>query len=357
MNYTLPGHALLNRTVLCLLLLLSPYLLKAQDKIFSQFYNAPLLTNPAYTGFMDQDYRVQTIYRSQWQSLTPYKTFGASADMNIPFASNPAQKIGVGLVFYRDQMTNTITDNTILVSASFIRVLDRAKRHKVSWGLQGGYVSKSIDPFGLYFENQIGGDHNVNTSLPSGENIDQGKLNYINVHTGLAYAFQVNKKLEFKTGLSVFNLMAPKESFLVSSGGTLETLKQRMFLTLGARYQLTDRWYLFPEVLVVIQQGAKEITPGTGVGYLLDPDVQRHIMVMAGVWYRTSGAGIGMLGMGYKNVTAMFTYDQVVSSLKEVNTSSAVSGQPVNAFELSMIYKGFLNRAIAPKHTIPCGIY
>ncbi|MFN7275608.1 MAG: type IX secretion system membrane protein PorP/SprF, partial [Bacteroidota bacterium] len=50
-----------------------------QDIHFSQYYNAPLLVNPANTGFNpDFDYRVGVNYRSQWANIgSPYKTMSA----------------------------------------------------------------------------------------------------------------------------------------------------------------------------------------------------------------------------------------------------------------------------------------
>ena len=38
----------------------------AQDIHFSQYYNMPLTTNPAMTGLVNGEFRVQGIYRNQW---------------------------------------------------------------------------------------------------------------------------------------------------------------------------------------------------------------------------------------------------------------------------------------------------
>ena len=57
-----------------------------QDLHFSQFYNAPLSTNPANTGFIpDADYRFGLLYRNQWSSIMamPYKTMSAFADAQL----------------------------------------------------------------------------------------------------------------------------------------------------------------------------------------------------------------------------------------------------------------------------------
>ncbi len=48
-----------------------------QDLHFSQFFNNPLLTNPANTGFIpDADYRLGASYRNQYSNImaVPYNT-------------------------------------------------------------------------------------------------------------------------------------------------------------------------------------------------------------------------------------------------------------------------------------------
>jgi len=58
----------------------------AQDLHFSQYFNAPLLTNPANTGFEpDADWRAGINYRNQWAGILnyPYKTMSAWGDAQI----------------------------------------------------------------------------------------------------------------------------------------------------------------------------------------------------------------------------------------------------------------------------------
>src|SRR5689334_3645512 len=58
----------------------------AQDLHFSQFFNSPLTTNPANTGFIpDGDYRLGINYRNQWSAImtVPYKTMSAFGDVQV----------------------------------------------------------------------------------------------------------------------------------------------------------------------------------------------------------------------------------------------------------------------------------
>ena len=58
----------------CCVALLTGSMARAQSLHFSQYFNTPLLINPANTGFNpDYDYRVGVNYRNQWASVgNPY---------------------------------------------------------------------------------------------------------------------------------------------------------------------------------------------------------------------------------------------------------------------------------------------
>src|ERR1700748_3292416 len=67
-------------------LALSVFRGNAQDLHFSQWFNSPLITNPANTGFIpDADYRIGANYRDQWSAVmaTPYKTMSIWGDAQV----------------------------------------------------------------------------------------------------------------------------------------------------------------------------------------------------------------------------------------------------------------------------------
>src|SRR5579862_4264405 len=56
-----------------------------QDLHFSQFFEAPLLRNPSLAGIFTGDYRVQGVYRDQWNSVTDgYRTGSFNAEYKMP---------------------------------------------------------------------------------------------------------------------------------------------------------------------------------------------------------------------------------------------------------------------------------
>ena len=83
-------------------LLLSIFLFQfssAQDLHFSQWFNSPLTTNPANTGFIpDADYRLGANYRNQWSSImsVPYKTMSVWGDAQVFRNRIESGWVGVG---------------------------------------------------------------------------------------------------------------------------------------------------------------------------------------------------------------------------------------------------------------------
>src|SRR5437868_13426390 len=82
----------------------------SQDIHFSQFFETPLLRNPALAGIFTGDLRVQAVYRTQWSSVTvPYQTGSLNAEYKLPMgSSNDFLSIG-GQVLYDKAGTVALT--------------------------------------------------------------------------------------------------------------------------------------------------------------------------------------------------------------------------------------------------------
>src|SRR6476620_7660590 len=76
-----------------------------QDLHFSQFFNSPLTTNPANTGFIpDADYRIGANYRNQYSTImtVPYKTMSIFGDAQVFRDRIDNGWMGLGGVILRD---------------------------------------------------------------------------------------------------------------------------------------------------------------------------------------------------------------------------------------------------------------
>src|SRR5882757_5749812 len=83
------------------LLLLAGGAARAQDLHFSQFFEAPLLRNPSLAGIFTGDYRIQGVYRDQWNSFTnAYKTGSFNGEYKMPIGqSNDFLTMGLQILY------------------------------------------------------------------------------------------------------------------------------------------------------------------------------------------------------------------------------------------------------------------
>ena len=113
--------------ILILACSLLPVFAQTQDLHFSQFFNSPLTTNPANTGFIpDADYRIGANYRNQWSSImaTPYKTISVFGDAQVMRDRLENGWLGLGAVLLSDQAgTGSLTSTKIYGSLAYHQML------------------------------------------------------------------------------------------------------------------------------------------------------------------------------------------------------------------------------------------
>src|SRR5258708_13859549 len=96
---------------------------KAQDLHFSQWFNSPLTTNPANTGFIpDADYRIGANYRDQWSPImsVPYRTMSIWGDAQVfrNRIENGWMGLG-GMILRYDAGTSTLTSTEAYGSVAY----------------------------------------------------------------------------------------------------------------------------------------------------------------------------------------------------------------------------------------------
>src|SRR6187200_2779233 len=87
----------------------------SQDIHFSQFFEAPLLRNPALAGIFSGDMRLQAVYRTQWQSVTvPYQTGSFNGEFKLPVGKGDDFLTVAGEVLYDKAGTVAMSQTHIL---------------------------------------------------------------------------------------------------------------------------------------------------------------------------------------------------------------------------------------------------
>src|ERR1035438_6805855 len=133
--------------------------LEAQDLHFSQWFNSPLTTNPANTGFIpDADYRLGANYRNQWSTVMsePYSTMSIWGDAQVFRNRIQSGWLGLGGVILRDQAgSGNLTSTETYVSVAYHQMLGYSSL--LSLGFNTGLVNKRINTTNLKFPDQFDG--------------------------------------------------------------------------------------------------------------------------------------------------------------------------------------------------------
>jgi type IX secretion system PorP/SprF family membrane protein len=337
------GKAIFNFLICALILAPSSY---AQDLHFSQFFNSPLTTNPANTGFIpDGDYRLGINYRNQWSTImsVPYKTMSAFGDVQVMKDKFNNGWVGLGGVILRDVAgSGNLTSTKIYASVAYHQMLGYASL--LSLGFNVGYANKQINTTNLKFPDQYDGkffDNKLPTSAFS--YINDNNIGYLDMQVGMNYAYFPTEKVYVNAGFSAHHVNKPHESFFSGDAGVNNTVPVRYIGFLNGSFLLNDRVILNPNVYYTRQAKASELVGGLNAHYNLSGDGTYQLI--AGLYYRNQESFIPMIGLGYNDYTFSFSYDATVSSLKTYNYSRG-------AFEFSLIKQGVINPN--SKRITPC---
>lgn len=303
-----------------------------QSMHFSQFYNAPLLLNPANTGLMPEyDYRIGANYRNQWAVLpVPYTTESVYGDLKIGGNRGDSHPnwLGIGGAIFNDKAGSGSL--TLLQLQGNIAYHLRISEHSMlSFGGSGAYVQRTVNYDALSFDAQWDG-FTFNSNLPNGEKVGILKTNYTTVAAGFNLAFFPNEAVYVKLGGSVSNINQPIETFY----NTSNQVALRPIGNLDILVRTGPDLILNPSVYYTEQGGAAEIVVGsltrTRLGTGRDA---KSSELLLGLFYRVNDALIGAAGYQFGGLQFMASYDLTMSSLAPYNGG-------YGAMEFSITYGG-----------------
>jgi len=286
----------------------------AQDPQFSQFYNAPLYLNPAFTGNTIQG-RVGANYRKQWQGVP-----GAFTSSSFFYDHNlPKIQSGIGVLMVQDRAGSAgLRFNKIGGLYSYKMAISR--NLFVNAGVRASYAAYTMDFAFLKFGDQLLRDDPFSTL----ETFTTQSVSYFDLSMGfIVYGGR------FWVGLATDHLTRPNYSFLGLDaqlpikfsvhGGYILPLKKSdkgatvRNLMLAANYKAQQDWDQFD----------------IGAYY----KIQSYIF---GIWYRGipgfkafqpgySNNDAVILSVGYKvqdYLTIGYSYDITISKLGIVSKGS-----------------------------------
>ncbi len=323
-----------------------------QDFNFSQFYNTPIIINPANTGRFDKDFRLGLIHRSAFNT---YTNSALMADLNFYNTPLKTDKMGAGLYVFNDRQGNgQIGTNGFLLSGATHYSLDELQKHRLSFGLQLGMAFSTLNLSDAKFASDFDQTTNQFSSNTDKSNQMTNTTQFKSAF-GLVYDLYFNKSVDVFLGFTAYNFLPSKQNYLTTNKSSTPI---KIGLQLGMNYKLSNKIELSPTINFIQQASSKDLILGLNFSYYLinDPKTNHKTAITLGAWHRLQDAMIAYIGLKYNNFQIGFSYDITVSSLASAKgiTAEFAKKSGAGAWEISLFYSGFLNRAIPNKTTVPC---
>ena len=302
----------------------------AQDLHFSQYFNSPLLINPANTGFNpDYDYRLGGNYRNQWANVgNPYKTMSAWGDVKLFNNRFENGWLGVGGALYKDVAgSGSLSTTSGFASIAYHQMLGYNSLLSGGFGL--GFTSKRIDISKLTFDNQWNGKF-FDFTIPANEPFQYSQSSYLDLQMGLNYAYFASENVYFNAGVSIMHINRPRESFFDPTVSD-NRLSRRYTAFVNSNIKIQDLWILNPNIYVSKMGNAWETVAGFNANRDLSGDGLQQLIV--GLYYRNKDAIIPMIGFETNNLRITVNYDATISALGKLNGTRG-------AYELSIVKSG-----------------
>lgn len=296
----------------------------AQDPIYSQFYNAPTLINPAFAG-NTRGALVNVNYRNQWPSIeNAYETFSLTYDQRWNKSS------GVGLYVTTDAAGNGALKTTKLGGIYSYRIRIKDEMY-IKGALDVAYGQSRIDQSKLVFLDNLDPQFGLMTpggiSFPTQEVLSASpSRSYLDVSSGVLLYTPV-----FYGGISFKHMNSPNIDFIDDLTGETGALPLRWSVNGGAQFTLDGRnndeygTFISPNVLFVKQQDFWQLNVGAYINVL---------QMFGGVWYRQTGSNgdsvIASVGVKSGIFKISYSFDYTVSGLTIGSGGSHEVGVSVN---------------------------
>ena len=308
--------------------------LKAQDPIFSQFYNNPIYYNPGYIG-LNTGMRARFNYRDQWTGLPEdFKTYNFSLDVAeraIPGSG------GLGLLVTSDKAgSGTIKSSNVGIGTS--ARISFYENMVAQMGFMISYAQKSVIWDELVFTDQIharyGNIYQSGFDAPA-----SNRVSYPDFSVGGVYRFVESgsrtSNIQGTLGVAVHHVFTPNDSFLgldsklprklVITGDLVFEIEQGRSSSSHSKQKNSSSYKFNPGF-----QYEKQSEFST---YMLGLNVLKS-SIYFGVWFRNQDfnffeAQDAIFQVGFNapwskesRVKVMYTYDYLITDLRTAGRAS-----------------------------------
>lgn len=321
-------------TVLLLTGIFNTRFSSAQDFTFSQFYEQPLLRNPALAGLFTGDLRVSMSYRDQWGSITvPFRTTSLSIEHKIPIGSKH------DLITIASQMSVDAAGDIrlkrtqFLPSISFHKSLSEENDTYLTAAFMGGPVSSQFDATQLKLGDQFRGG-SYDPSNPSAQPIRNTGYSYWDLNAGLSFSSSLKNKTNFYIAAGMTHITNPVIKSV--TGNAPGFLSPKIAVNAGINVPSGERGHVTAFTDYFVQNGNNQLLSGILYGIDItqydngDPDI-----FYIGSFMRWGDALIPVVKVGFNHISIGISYDINISKLKVVSNWRG-------GLELTVVYHDFL---------------
>jgi type IX secretion system PorP/SprF family membrane protein len=310
--------------------ILCPVVSEAQDVHFSQFYDLPILRNPAIAGLFEGDLRITSGFRNQWQSVTvPYQTIALGVEVKKPVSMYSEDFITFGVQLTNDQAGDSkLTRSQIFPVLNYHKSINADRNLYLSAGFMGGPVMQRFDPTQLQFDDQYHGGV-FNATNPTQQVINNNRSTYWDPAAGISLCGETENGSRFYAGFGLFHFTKPKVNFMQEN--PFQMLPK--YVINGGYTMYASDWDQLTFYADVFKQGGAEMFQG---GMLwtraLSMYEEDRIRLSGGLFVRAKDAVIPVVKLEYQRFNLGMTYD--------INTSQLVpASQFRGGFELTLSYQ------------------
>jgi type IX secretion system PorP/SprF family membrane protein len=326
---------------------------QAQDVHFTQYFASPLTLNPAQTGLIETDWRATANVRQQWYTVSdnPYMSGTVAFDMPILKGKLPeGDAVGVGVqALYDKAGAGGLQNTTLALSLAYHKAFGIDKQHRLSFGVQGGLVSKSINFDKLIFSSQFDANNPTGyLNTPSGEKFGNSDVSYPDFNAGIMYSGKVSERGTMYAGFAYYHLTRPEERF-ISTGEALR-INSRFSYHLGGSFEINPNTMVYMSGMLQNQGPALEALVGGAVGFIMNPDhdeYTKNTVFYLGAWYRYRDGIAPYIGFEWSKMKIGISYDVTLSSASVMTNNQG-------AWELSLIYNGIFKHNPKRSYNFAC---
>ncbi len=309
----------------------------SQEVDFDRFEALPLNYNPALTGDFDGSWRAAVMYKNQWTSEFPFKSYAFSFDMPY-YMKN--EKFSFGIVAVHDDAYDAFSIDKVLLSLAYNKNLNY---HYISGGVQAGYINYSMGLKDLIWPGQYDqsvGDYDQ--TWPTGELLDANAGN-VDINIGLNWRKKYVNHYP-SAGVAVNHINYPN----ISLSENKVHLNPKIILHAKDDWSFNSNFYISPGIFFRVNSGTRDIQIGSLATYVLNNGYLEK-SIFAGIHTRSNinnyNTAVFMAGVNFNQWSVGLSFN--------MNTTKAQREALLKkGFEISIVYKELSNKL--PEFTLPC---